>query len=169
MPQGNKARKAEAEGQIVVAVIAQKVNTKQLTPQERAFCELVADYTDSRSMEAKTQECGYKSTRYGYTLCHKPEIAAEIDRLVEINLRALRQKRGTVLAALYNRAQTCESTRDANQAAELFLKWTGDIGDGANKTYVNVNNGTPQERDEELAEAIRRLRGGNGNRAKNEA
>jgi hypothetical protein len=151
-----------------VVTVNNKAPRSALTPQERAFCELVADFTDGRSVETKARECGWKADKYGYKLYRRPVIAAEIERLERENLSMLRNRRARIIQLVCNEAENATLTADRLKAAELVLKWLGDIGTGGNVTHVNVNNKSADERDLEFAEHLRELRNRNGNRAAQE-
>ena len=108
--------------------------TKSLAVKERAFAEMVADYTDTRTLAEKCKAAGWANGNMAFEIMKRDRVAEMIDRLVEQNMRALRAGRGAVMAAVQRRAS--KDGREANEAAKIYLQATGDIGTGG----VSVNN-----------------------------
>jgi hypothetical protein len=126
-----------------------KTRDHELSPQERKFIQLLLDVSDRRTIAQKGVEAGY-SENYGYDLHAKPKIKAAIKKELEREEELLLIHRVRIKKALAERAEqervvTDKDGRsfgvdagDANKAAELFLKTTGDIGSGGHNTHVNV-------------------------------
>jgi hypothetical protein len=113
-------------------------NEKSLSTKDLYLIELLADPEDTRSKEDKAIEAGY-SAKHVYKLEKRPQFATVLEQKISENFERLKQGRGQVLQALRDRALgTDTADADANKAAELFLKVTGDIATGQNIQLTQV-------------------------------
>ncbi len=132
--------------------MAKKSDGKPFTARETMFIELIADHTDARSIPAKTLAAGYAHEKQGYALLKRPEITDAIEARVNQAVKVIRNRRGSVIAALANRAES--SAPNANEAAKLYLQTTGDIGSGGHTVKVDVTQNNKDDSLEESMESI---------------
>jgi hypothetical protein len=115
-----------------------RVDGDELTVREKAFVELVASFTDTRSIAAKAASVGYKNPKTGYRVCRRPLVAQAIQRRVDEGLRLQRTRGLAVLADLANRA----IENGDNSAARTFLESIGMIQRGGVNVGIAVNTST---------------------------
>ncbi|MHC4621823.1 MAG: hypothetical protein ACYTEQ_29130, partial [Planctomycetota bacterium] len=148
-----------------------KSNEKKVTPQEAKLIELLADPFDTRSKEDKSKAAGF-APKTVYGKAKQPHFVKALEARCEERVNELKRSyRAQVIRALAERAEECKpilnrdgeqidvSLADANRAAELFLKVTGDIGSGGHTTHVNVEQHNTGRDEETLEDAIRRISG----------
>ena len=51
-----------------------KANMSDCSPKELAFAELLADHTDTRTVDEKAVEAGWKDGKHGYRDCRTPDL-----------------------------------------------------------------------------------------------
>lgn len=125
-----------------------KQDAKPLSPKDLYLIELLADPEDTRPKEDKALESGY-SRKHVYVLEKRPAFATALAQRINENFERIKQGRGQVLQALRLRALAKHNIEisDANKAAELYLKVTGDISTGQNIQVTQIQTNEAETRE----------------------
>jgi len=123
-----------------------KTNKRHPTQPELALIELLADPYDTRSKDEKSKAVGF-APKTVYSKMKQPHFVRALTIRCDERVEELkRDARPQVIRALIDRSSGRRTDDvDANRAAELVLKVTGDIGGGP--TIINkvtANSGTSE-------------------------